>query len=62
MPANAKMTDTQNGIKSMESKSMTEAKILSNISLYYRLYIKINRIDRNSYRVYNIWVSGSLKL
>ena len=41
IPKNAKMTDTQKGIKSTESKIITEAKIRSNIPLYYTLPIKI---------------------
>ena len=41
MPANAKMADIQNGIKSIENKSMMEAKILSVIFLYYTLPTKI---------------------
>ena len=35
MPAKAKITDTQNGRKSMESKSKKEAKILLTILLSY---------------------------
>ena len=41
MPASANITDTQKGIKSIENKSKTEAKILSAIILSYTLYFKI---------------------
>ena len=35
MPAKAKMTDIQKGIKSMENKSIIEAEIRNIITLYY---------------------------
>ncbi len=49
MPAKARINDIQNGIKSIEIKIKTEAKILSIITISYTLSIKIqtNRLVKN---------------
>lgn len=41
MKINAKITDNQKGMKSTDHKSIMEAKIRSNIFLYYTLCKKI---------------------